>query len=479
MLYKSIPTLILCLIVQSSLAQMVISGPIISVSEPVLIVETPISWPPTILQDPLNKSPLVSFNELAPESSWPSYNGSIYPFRILDFGQQTDPEKKKLGEARIRNLTMSDGKFYRNVLWTHPNWTHQKGAIEGRFPIDIPVDAGKFIAMVGLAKGATKSDGVKFSFGYMHSGSSTERTEIKSQNVKYANGMVRFEVDMLPYRGKYKNFYLRVDVAGTSSQDWAAWWKAGIYSAKDCRVGIDLRPIGYQIIRGTEESEYAPEARDLKINVRIANVSNQRHHTSVLSRVTGYDYLGNAFEGSIDSSMYQGEIASNSNFITQFHFARHVRYHAERICNVKVEINTPYDSGNRGIWERDYNNNEVWFKIRDCDNSDALPDLQAQFLGTSQMGAGSVTYVKFNLRPSWHIQVYGGYKYEVFGVKNNGEQVSILDGKISKYYIVNARFQTTTLAPFKKLILKVDPDNIIAERNENNNQDEIELDDLN
>jgi hypothetical protein len=146
----------------------------------------------------------------APTSQWT--NGNVWlPFP----GSDTDPR----GFACIReNAELEDASLYPKVLETHPEWRDEHGLIVGIFRIaKLPAKA-VFKAEVGLLKGASQSDGVKFRV-YARKDPSFDASTWCAYDGKL--DLIGLSLDR--YAGQEVELVLEVHVLKTSTQDWAVW----------------------------------------------------------------------------------------------------------------------------------------------------------------------------------------------------------------------------------------------------------------
>ncbi|MDI6849903.1 MAG: hypothetical protein QME69_08945, partial [Candidatus Saccharicenans sp.] len=165
---------------------------------------------------------VYDFVKKAPEAKW---------FRSLTAAGElpwNGPDSDNRGFARhLNNIALEDGNTYSLVLQTHPEWKNNGNIIGVYSGVKIPAGA-TFKATVGFIKGATQSDGVKFSVSIVNSAGGGA-VLLSEQAARHDGRLDQISVDLSPYAGSTVDFRLTVNAAGRSVQDWAVWVSAGIY----------------------------------------------------------------------------------------------------------------------------------------------------------------------------------------------------------------------------------------------------------
>ncbi len=159
---------------------------------------------------------LLDFYERAPDAYW--YNGhSVH----LPFPGANNDHR---GFARYADgLLLEDGHTYPRVLETHPEW-EDDGKIMGRYPAVTLAPNAHFRAKIGfiaLADGSCGAGEVEFKLGMRIDGNPTHT--LATWHKDCTGALQSVDVDLSAYAGHSAVFYLRVDAAGSSAQDWAVW----------------------------------------------------------------------------------------------------------------------------------------------------------------------------------------------------------------------------------------------------------------
>ena len=143
--------------------------------------------------------------EVGPQATWNTNHGSI------SYGGSAGPT----GHARtVTDVQMQNGQFYSKGMFTHPAW-QDNGFIEGSFTIDVPSGRRAFFSsLVGLAKGAQQSNGVRCE---VHCGNQHSFVD-----VKYAGQLQDIILDVSPNIAA-QTLKIRVNANGPSSYDWLVW----------------------------------------------------------------------------------------------------------------------------------------------------------------------------------------------------------------------------------------------------------------
>ncbi len=109
-------------------------------------------------------------------------------------------------------------------LLTHPEWVDD-GRIVGFYP-GITIESGyRLKALLGCGYGGSNCD---VYFRVDISSSSGPALSLGSWRVVYTNAPVSIDIDLTPYAGSTLDFRLSVSTNGSSSQDWAHWFKPRI-----------------------------------------------------------------------------------------------------------------------------------------------------------------------------------------------------------------------------------------------------------
>ena len=193
----------------------------------ILAMCTPFFGPAASVEAETTQTTLVyDFIANAASASWRSSVGS------LPFG---GPGSDSRGFAMyVAPATMEDGTNQRRVLETHPQWI-DTGWIEGEYD-NITIPSGATLNLkVGFLKGATGSNGVRYSVLFQENGTSTwywfpdGTTTYNAGHVKTYDGtMWSYSWSLQDLAGKKGKFVLQVYANGNASQDWACWQQADI-----------------------------------------------------------------------------------------------------------------------------------------------------------------------------------------------------------------------------------------------------------
>lgn len=174
----------------------------------------------------------VDLFQLIPAASWRTNSGSI-PFNG-DIGAQ--------GHARQHALSaLQDGVVYGpHLLYTHPAW-RDDGFVEGAFPLTLPTAPSVFRAQIGFPESRSVTDnGAMFSVSFVDiSGAVTPllmNGQITRSPAMGTKGLWRNAVlnPAVPIpgelRGRIGNIILRIDAAGSATEDQVYWTMARITS---------------------------------------------------------------------------------------------------------------------------------------------------------------------------------------------------------------------------------------------------------
>ena len=154
-------------------------------------------------------------------ATWQSGAGTL-PFP----GSDTDNRGFALWRV---NYYMENNLKYPKTLETHPEWK-PNGWIKGTYPsITIP-DNAKLFLKIGFLKGASRSDGVRYTVYFNYIG---KPVKIFDYYKKYTGSLYSTYIDLSNFSNKKGNFILKVETGGKSSaQDWACWIEAKIIYEK-------------------------------------------------------------------------------------------------------------------------------------------------------------------------------------------------------------------------------------------------------
>jgi len=144
---------------------------------------------------------------------------SVIGLQTIAFGG-TDTDRN--GFVRRQTLLGEDDVSH-DALWTHPRWTG-RGTIKGFLPAqELPAGA-VFAASVGFRKGASATDGVRFSvWAHYESQGGEHWTRVVDLPKRPTGALVEVRADLSWLAGRSCRLELRVDAGKTSSQDWAIW----------------------------------------------------------------------------------------------------------------------------------------------------------------------------------------------------------------------------------------------------------------
>jgi len=126
------------------------------------------------------------------------------------------------GFARLDTVTMENGSS-KSALRTHPKWVPD-GTIKGFFPWVTAPDNAVFTAQIGFLDGASASDGAEFWVFEHHRENGTHVwNPVLRRQKGYTGELLDVKADLTHLSGEDVFLELRVDAAGRSTQDWAAW----------------------------------------------------------------------------------------------------------------------------------------------------------------------------------------------------------------------------------------------------------------
>jgi hypothetical protein len=136
------------------------------------------------------------------------------------------------GAAYPTDGQLEDGVNYTNMIFNHPDYRGDVADgnhyIKGIYNnITIPDNPGmmKFTAIVGMANGATNTDGVTFSLSICRNGKYYELAAVDIENDGLFNTL---SADITAYKGETLTFILKVNANANPNCDWAVWKEAKI-----------------------------------------------------------------------------------------------------------------------------------------------------------------------------------------------------------------------------------------------------------
>ncbi len=202
-----------------------------------------------------------------------SWRSSAVP---LSFG---GPDTDTRGFAMyVAPATMEDGTAQSRVLETHPQWVND-GWIEGTFN-NITVPSGATLNLkVGFRKGATASNGVRYSVLFQENGTSGwtwfpngTTTYNEGHTKTYDGAMWAYSWDLQDLAGKKGKFVLQVYADGSSTQDWACWQRADI-TALSVPTGVEAHGVGSDVTVSWDYSWAGSLLTSLKFEVQEFKLS--------------------------------------------------------------------------------------------------------------------------------------------------------------------------------------------------------------
>lgn len=113
---------------------------------------------------------------------------------------------------------LENGRVYREVLLTHPDWRNNLGLIVGIFKIENLAENAIFKAEVGFLKEAYQSDGVEFRVFV-----NKDLTYYATKQCFYDGHLDELSFNLAKYAGQNVELVLQVKGLRTSTQDWAVW----------------------------------------------------------------------------------------------------------------------------------------------------------------------------------------------------------------------------------------------------------------
>ena len=192
----------------------------------------------------------------APEARW--LNGENRELRFGEDGQQA-------GTARYEaDAVLEDGKTYKQVLFTHPEWV-RGGSVNGLYRnISIPRDGGKIVVAGGFVKGADRSDGAMFTVFFLKEDArlparggreaSGNRIPFGSFQARYDGKIDRYEYNLEQAAGMTGYIVLHVNAGMTADSDWAVWTEASLIlgsgTAREVRTESDKKPVLLHALNG-------------------------------------------------------------------------------------------------------------------------------------------------------------------------------------------------------------------------------------
>ncbi len=136
------------------------------------------------------------------------------------------------GAAYPTSGQLEDGVNYTNMIFSHPDSRSDVADgnhfMKGTFQnVAIPDISGmiKFSAIVGIANGATGTDGVTFSLSIYRNGKYYEIAAVDVENDGLLNTL---SADITAYKGETLSFILKVNANDNPNCDWACWKEAKI-----------------------------------------------------------------------------------------------------------------------------------------------------------------------------------------------------------------------------------------------------------
>lgn len=152
----------------------------------------------------------------------------------------------------VAPATMEDGTAQRRVLETHPQWVND-GWIEGTYN-NITIPSGATLNLkVGFLKGATASNGVRYSVLFQENGTmgwtwfpDGTTTYNEGHTKTYSGAMWSYSWDLQDLAGKKGKFVLQVYADGSSTQDWACWQQADI-TALSVPTSVEAHGVGSDV----------------------------------------------------------------------------------------------------------------------------------------------------------------------------------------------------------------------------------------
>ena len=217
----------------------------------------------------------IDLIDIAPQARWETTAGDT-----LTFGA----DGREKGTARYdKDQVLEDGKRYKRVLYTHPQWKSY-GNILGTFSnITIPEGGGKILIAGGFLQGAQATDGVKFSVHFNPAPESAEepqRIRIKrrvpmDQRMGIASGRVlatfdarydgkidQVEADLKDVAGLTGDIILAVQALENIDADRAVWTMARLVFGA---VEESAEPVLHKTLRGHNnriyKASFSPDSR--------------------------------------------------------------------------------------------------------------------------------------------------------------------------------------------------------------------------
>ncbi|MBU1187334.1 MAG: WD40 repeat domain-containing protein [Acidobacteria bacterium] len=264
----------------------------------------------------------VDLIKKAPEARW--LNGENFELRFGEDGRQAGSVKYET------DAVLEDGNTYKQVLFTHPEWT-RGGAVNGFYrAVSIPANGGKIVVAGGFMKGADRSDGVMFTVYFMKEDAllaarggrqeSGARIPFGSFQARYDGKIDSYEYNLEKAAGMTGYLVLHVNAGLTADSDWAVWTEAtlmlGAQTAAQKQTQEDTRPVLLHTLSGHSNRIYragfSPNGRyvvtasgdnsakvwDAKSGQMVLNIGNHPSHvfcadfspnSSSLATVSGND----------------------------------------------------------------------------------------------------------------------------------------------------------------------------------------------
>jgi hypothetical protein len=210
-----------------------------------LIAQQWLSAPGIVSADiaPAGGDGIVNFLDLAAMAKQFGYQpGTIYDFVTNASSAVWSDSKTEIvwgnnsitldGAAYPTNGQLEDGVNYTNMIFNHPDYRSDvadgnhyiKGIYNNIIIPDIP-GMMKFTAVVGMANGATNTDGVTFSLSICRNGKYYELAAVDIENDGLLNTL---SADITAYKGETLTFILKVNANANPNCDWAVWKEAKI-----------------------------------------------------------------------------------------------------------------------------------------------------------------------------------------------------------------------------------------------------------
>jgi WD40 repeat protein len=164
----------------------------------------------------------IDLIESAKNGQWFNTDNAVLKFGI---------DGKALGSVKYRfDVVLENGKKYKKVLLTHPQWK-TGGQIKGVIPnISIPKKDARLILSVGFLKGAAGTDGVKFNVSFLKQTQHAALMGVPLCTIDARNDgkLDDIECDLSKVSGETGSIVLSAFAGNSPDKDWAVWSKAVI-----------------------------------------------------------------------------------------------------------------------------------------------------------------------------------------------------------------------------------------------------------